>query len=246
MARLNRKSELFAHISEVGVFRDTAGGGSSTVAGTPPTVDTQGALTVASGTNFATGDWFRVRAPDNYPEINQGSVSGAVITPYYYWHRAAVVGDPVVEQTQTPLGHIAKEGVTFTSTFGREAVDSATRRLRAGWLPGYAKVQVDFSVLGFNFENVMTALGMLESNIAGAGTSADTSRAFVNGAAIKEQNDLCWYVNGTRKDGRSLIMQAWGCEVDYTKIQKVLARGRAAMIPISLVPTHAVRFIEID
>lgn len=251
MPRLNRKSELFAHISEVGVFRDTSGGLSSTAQGALPAVETLNTLEVA-GAGAAAGDWFRVRANDNYPEINQvSSVAGVgpfTITPKYRWHRAIAVGDPVVEQTQTPLGHIAKEGVKVAFTFGREAVDSATRRLRTAWLLGYAKVQVDFSVLGFNLENVMAALGMLDTsaNITGAGTVNDTTRAFVNGAAIKEQNDLSWYVNGTRKDGRTLIMQAWGCEVDYSKIQKALARGRAAMIPFSLVPTHGVRFIEID
>lgn len=248
MPRLNRKSELFQHITEVGVFRDTAGGGSSTIASAPPVAGALTVVTAASGTGFVTGDWVRVGGVHDRPEINQGAWATAALTPYMHWFRSRAVGDVIVEQSQVPLGHIAREGVRMNGQTALEAVGSATRTLEIADLAGYTKVTVEFNVLGLNIENVLTALGMLDTNanIAGAGTQFDTERAFINGAAFRQQNDLCWYVNGTRKDGRTVIVQFWGCEVNPTALQLGLARGRQASIPISLAPTHAMRLIEID
>jgi hypothetical protein len=247
--RRNLKGELFAHITDVGVFRDTAGGGSSTIASTLPAIGTYNVHNVASGTNFAIGDFYRLRALDNYPEISQvDSIAVNAITPRYPLHRAVVVGDPAVEQTQVSFGHLAQDGVKYNLAVTSEDVHAANRRLWLAQLMSYAKITVEFSVLGFNLENVMSALGMLDTNanILGAGSQADPNRAFIDGTKLKEQNDLCWYVNGTRKDGRVLLMQAWGCELDYTAVEQALARGKAAMIPIRLTPTHAVSFAEID
>lgn len=249
MPRRNNKGELFAHITDVGVFRDVAGGGSSTIAGALPAVDSYSVQNVASGTGFLAADFYRLRAIDNYPEIGQvDSISVNAITPRYPLHRAIAVGDPVVEQSQVSFGHIAQDGVKFNLAVSQEDVHAANRRLWIAQLMGYAKITVDFSVLGFNLENILSALGMLDTsaNILGTGTSADPTRAFVDGTKIREQNDLCWYVNGTRKDGRTLLMQAWGCELDYSAVEHALARGKTSMVPIRLTPTHAVSFAEID
>lgn len=249
MARRNLKGELFAHITDVGVFRDTAGGGSSTIASTLPAVDSYDVHNVASGTNFVAGDFYRLRAIDNYPEIGQvDSIAVNAITPRYPLHKAVVVGDPVVEQTQLSFGHVAQDGVKYNCAVSQEDIHAANRRLWIAQLMGYAKITIDVSVLGFNLENILSALGMLDTaaNILGAGTQADPTRAFVDGTKIREQNDLCWYVNGTRKDGRVLLMQAWGCEIDFTAVEHALARGKSAMVPIRLSPTHAVSFAEID
>ena len=249
MARRNLKGELFAHISDAGVFRDTAGGGSSTAAAALPAAGSYSTLNVASGTNFTAADFYRLRAIDNYPEIGQvDAITINAITPRYPLHRALVVGDPVVEQSQVSFGHISQEGVKYNLAVSQEDVHAANRRLWIAQLMGYAKITLDFSVLGFNLENILSALGMLDTsaNILGTGTAADPTRAFIDGTKIREQNDLCWYVNGTRKDGRTLLMQAWGCELDYSAVEHSLARGKAAPIALRLSPTHAVSFAEID
>lgn len=249
MARRNLKGELFAHITDAGVFRDTAGGGSSTAAAALPAAGSYSTLNVASGTNFVAGDFYRLRAVDNYPEIGQvDSIVTNAITPRYPLHRALVVGDPVVEQTQVSFGHIAQDGIKYNCAVSQEDVRAANRRLWLGQLLGYGKITLEFSVLGYNLENILAALGMLDTsaNILGAGTQADPTRAFIDGTKIREQNDLCWYVNGTRKDGRVLLLQAWGCELDYTAVEHALARGKATATPIRLTPTHAVSFAEID
>jgi hypothetical protein len=248
MARLKGYREAFHHISEVGVFRDTSGGGSSTIASAPPVKGALTVVTAASGTGFATGDWVRMRSLDNYPEINQGSWATAAFTPYMRWMRAGAVGDAMVEQTKTPLGHIEASGVSVRISAAIEEVPSATRRLIIGRLLGNMKVEVNFAALGFTAENILASLGMLDTsaNITGAGSSTDTTRAFINGALIKEQNNLCWYVDGTRKDGRSLSLHFYGCEIDYTKLRLALARGKKVPVPFCLYPTHGMRWIEID
>lgn len=249
MPRKNRQGELLARIDEVGVFRDAAGGGSSTVAGSPPAADSYAVLTVASPTNFLAGDWMRVGQSDD-AEVNRiESVAGSDFTPRYPHFRQRAVGDPVVELSQVNFGHIDRAGAVVRATMGMEEVVSATRRLWLGHLLQNLSIVVNFSVNGFNAENILAALGMLDTsaNITpGALTVADPERAAILGDKITEQADLAWYVNATRKDGRFIGFQFWGVQLDYTQVRHALARGRAAPVPFSLKPTVAMRIYEID
>ena len=82
MTRVNTRAELLKSVTEVGVFRDTSGGGSSTSTGTQPTVDAKSVINVVSGTNFLAGDWFRVGALTGKPFINRvESIATNAITP---------------------------------------------------------------------------------------------------------------------------------------------------------------------
>jgi hypothetical protein len=250
MPRFNRKSELFSHVSRVGVFRDAAGGGNSTVATTLPTVDTLGVLNVVSGTNFLANDWYRVRDGDKQPEIGKvASITTNAITPLYRHAFAPAVGDAVVEQNQVDLGHI-DGAVSVTMSGGFNDVASAVRRLKLGYLIANLKLEVGFSVLGYNLNNFLAALGMVDTdsagNIAGAGTTGSPWRTMIDGTKIKEQNDLCWFIDGVQKDGSTLSLQLWGCELDFTGLSTALKRGDKGVIPFKLAPTSAIRFLEID
>lgn len=249
MPRKNRQGELLARIDEVGVFRDAAGGGSSTVAGAPPAADSYAALTVASATNFLAGDWMRVGPTDDADVNRIESVAGADLTPRFPHFRLRAVGDPVVELTQVNFGGIDRNGAAVRSTMGMEEVVDATRRLSIGHLLQNLQIVVSFSVNGFSAENIAAALGMLDTsaNITpGALTAADPERMAILGDKVTEQADLAWYVNGTRKDGRFIGFQFWGVQVDYTQVRHALARGRAAPVPFTLKPTVAMRIYEID
>ena len=247
MARTNRKSELVSHISEIGVYGDTAGGGSSTVSGALPAVDSLTAQNVVSGTNFTTGDFYRLRALDNKPEIGQAAnVAGNVITPKYRLMRAIAVGDPVVEQTRASLGHVAAGSVRFSLSGQTQNVRSEILRRTFANLVGSLRWSVEFSLLGFNLENFMVTLGMLDTsaNILGAQTTADPLRAFVNGEKVREQNDRIWYVNFVLKDGTTCLLDIAGVEVDYSAMKKRLQRGQTSVVPVKLIPTGDVRIAQ--
>lgn len=249
MPRKNTKGELVAHLSQVGVFRDATGGGNSTLAGTPPAIDTIATFDVASPTNFAAADWVRIGALDDRPEINRiQGIATATITPRYPHAIARAVGTPVVEQALTDLGHISADGVSGRISAAAEDQYAANRRLWLGDLIGYVTIEISFAVLGWNLQNVATALGMLDTsaNIAGTTVVADPERMFIDGTAIKQANDLGWYAEFVRKDGRTMQLFGMGCELDFTQFRQTLARGRAAPLPIQLYPTTGLRLAEID
>lgn len=247
MPRLNRKGEIFSHITDIGVFRDTAGGGSSTITGTLPTIDTLGVQNAVSGTGFIANDFYRLRANDNKPEIGQvASIAVNAITPKYRLSRALAVGDPIVEVSQVSLGHIAVGTPRLTLSGQNTMVSSEILRRRFASLLGSMRWQLEFGIIGKNLENLMTALGQLDTaaNILGAQTSADPLRTFINGEKIREQNDLSWYIQGQLKDGHTVLVFAQGCEVDYSAVKTALNRGTTAVIPVRLIPTSDVRIAQ--
>lgn len=249
MTRFNQARELFESISDIGVFRDTSGGGSSTIAATLPAVDTLDVINAVSGTGFIASDYYRLRALTNAPEIGQvASISTNAITPKYRLGQAVIVGDTIVEQSQVSLAHIADEGVSVAFTARDDEVRAANRALMLTYLPGHVSLRVSFSVLATVLENWATSLGILDTtaNLLGSQTAADPTRLFVNGANMREENLLSWYVTGRRKDGRTQILHLWGCELIPAGIRTLLARGSKGTIQMTLAPTSGARLIEYD
>lgn len=241
MTRLNNKKELWAHLSEVGVMRDTSGinttVGANAAAGAT-------SLTVASGTGSANGDIFRLN-DGNIQQLNEissggGTTSWTLKYPLYY---AVVTGDVAVEQLKTPLGHIVDGGVTVDFTGDDNAANVATRRLVLGYLTGHMEISASWAVLGLNPENYASRLGMLESNVTGSGTPSSPNRLVIDGTKIKEQNDLAWYFNGVRKDGGFVEFQIWGAELDWTGSQQY-GRGAVSSMPFKARATSAVAVIQ--
>lgn len=168
------------------------------------------------------------------------------ITPKYRLMRALTVGDPIVEQTRTSLGHIAAGSVRFALSGQTQNVRSEILRRTFANLIGTLRWSVEFSLLGFNLENFMVTLGMLDTsaNILGAQTAADPLRTFINGEKIREQNDLIWYVNFLLKDGTTCLVDCAGCEIDYSAMKKKLQRGQTTAVPVKLIPTGDVRIAQ--
>ena len=250
MPRANNRTELFKAISEVGVFRDTAGGGSSTATGTLPVVGGKAVLNVVSGTGFTTADWLRVGALLGKPQINRAdSVSVNAITPRLTWRHTVAVGDPVVEQTQVPLKHLAGPA-RLTISGSQNAVQSEDRELVAGYLLGMLKAELSFEVLPYNLNNLLLTLGMRDAdaaeNIAGSGTAAVPYRTFLNGSLFRELSNLCWYVTGVLQGGRTATTIFTSCEANPGALKHAIQRGSKQPIPFRLVPTTGILWLEVD
>ena len=120
------------------------------------------------------------------------------------------------------------------------------RRCAANLL-GHLKPEVSFGVLGINLENFLAALGMNEGspNITGAGTSADPIKAFIDGTKMDENSAVALYINGVRKDGRTLTMFLMDCNLMYDDQELTAGRGTKTLIQFKVVPSM-IRWIEID
>lgn len=229
MTRLNKKAELWSYVSNVGVFRDNIAIGNSTnsVAVAP------GATTVTATliTNFAAGNWLRMGAGENV-EINQqvGAPVGNVITLLYPAAFAHPIGDSLIGQSQTDLGHVTDKGVTVDIKGDHNVVKSAVRRLALGYLIGHAEIEMGFELTGYALENLAAALGMLETDVTGAGTAPNPNRLVANPDLYAEQNDLSFYFRGFRKDATPVYGFLWGVELDFSSVQLQMMRGKEAPI----------------
>lgn len=250
MSRVNNKGEIFEAISEVGVFRDTAGGGATTIASAPPAVGTKANIILTSATNFAIADFVRVGALLAKPMLNKiGNLVTTTLTPLFTHRHAMAVGDVVVEQSKLALKHVG--GPPRLSISGSQtAIMAEERVLPIGYLDGVRKAELQFELLPWNLNNVLAALGMRDAdaaeNIAGAGTVASPHRAFIDGSKFRETNLLSWYVTGRAKSGRTIEVILTGCEINPAALQQLWQRGTKTPIPMRLVPTTGVLWTEVD
>lgn len=250
MPRANTRAEILRSVTEVGVFRDTSGGGSSTVTGALPAVDSKAVLNAVSGTNFLAADWMRVGALTGKPQINRvDSIAVNAITPRLTWRHAVAVGDAIVEQTQTPIKHLGG-AVRWGISGSQSAVQAEERELTIGYLVGVLKVELMFETLAFNLNNLLLTLGMRDAdtseNIAGSGTTATPHRVFIDGSKFRELSTLSWYVNSTTQSGRTRTTIFNGCEFNPAALKFGVQRGSRQVIPFRLVPTVSVLELEID
>jgi hypothetical protein len=236
MARLNNKKELWSHLTQVQAVRDatgTFGSTSLTAAAAAGAVS----LTVAAITNFAVGQTIRVGAGETAEFVRiHGSTApvGTTITldnatPLQFAH---AIGDATVQQALTDPGHIDDGGLTISFRGNVDDVNSAVQRMLFAQQTGYLDIAIAFGLLGYNVENLALAHGMLESNILGAGTTAQPRVLRMDASKFGEQLDAGWVFTGARKDGKTVRITAMGCEMDLAGLSFQLARGSKLALPV--------------
>lgn len=236
MPRLNRKSELWSHITSVSALRDQpTSPGSTTLSAAAAAGATS--LTVAAITNFAVTEPIRVGRGEEteYVRIHPSTApSGSTITldpstPLRYAH---AVGDPVVELVATDVGHVADGGLDLELAGSIEDVNAATQRMLFGQLTGFLDIMASFGLLGYNVENIAFALGLSEATrVLGAGTAGDPRTLTVDMTNTLEVNDIALQFLGARKDGTSVRITAMACELDPS-LQFTMQRGSKLILPI--------------
>lgn len=236
MARLNNKKELWSHLSQVQAVRDATGTFGSTTL-TAAAAAGAGSLTVAAITNFAVGQNIRVGSGETAELVRvHPSTAPATLTitldpatPLQFAHASA---EAVVQQALTDPGHLDDAGVVVSYKGGLEDVNSAVQRMLFGQLSGYLDIGLSFGLLGYNVENFALAMGMLESRVLGAGTTAQPRVLRIDTARCGEQLDAGWMFTGARKDGKTVRLTAMGCEMDLSGFSFQLQRGSKLALPV--------------
>lgn len=237
MPRLNRKGELFSHIKQVRLIRDsTASPGNTTLSAAP--VAGAGTISVASITNFAVAETIKVGNGER-TEIRKihpltapsaGVITLDTTTPLLYGHD---IGEVVVEQAFDDLGPLSDAGLIIEHTGSVEDVNASTRRMLFSQLTGYYNIRLNFELLGFNVENLALAFAMNAARVLGAGTTAQP-RVLTIGRddEVGEFNDMAFEFLGARKDGTTVKLTAMACEIEPSP-QFTVARGVKVPIPLA-------------
>ncbi len=169
-----------------------------------------------------------------------GGVDGAVTArfPVAYDH---VAGVEIARLTEYDLGNVADAGVRVTFSGDHNPVTASTKRLTTAYLTGHAEIQAEWELLGMALENLATAIGQPETSVDGAGSSASPYTIPITADDFNTDNDLSWRFTGARKDGRVVLVDLWGTEVDFTALQAALQRGAPTPIPIRAKSTSGLR-----
>lgn len=246
MARLNRKGELFSHLTAVRAIRNSTGTfGSSTL--TSATVVGATVLPVGSITNFAVGESIIVGVGEVKELVrihsstapSGGNITLDPATPCQYAH---AIGEAVIEQTTTDLGHIADGSVELNYDGDPQDIPSEIQRQIFASATGYLDMTLKFGLLGFKGENICAALGMLESRVLGSYTPADPSTLWIDLDKIREENDVALQFLGVRKDGLQVRITAMAVELDPTVFDITIARGQKSVIPVMGLATAGILY----
>lgn len=218
MARRNTNAELWKRVSAVGIFRDTSGGDSTTVAGTAPSAgDTTFDVASGDGSNYAADDYVRIGgAGDNLEVVKIEGVTTDTITtvsPLAFDH---AVGEAVADVTSTTLGDITEDGVTQEVQPTRNEIASAIKYTPYGFLLARVNQRVSFTIENISKENLAAAFGKAES-FGGAGTSADPYVTHIRGEDVASEDVPAVWFTGVMKNGETFEVWCQDANLDPSK-----------------------------
>lgn len=226
MPRLNDGTELFRYLTDLSVYRITAGGGDQTLTTSAAVGAT--AVTVGATTSFANNDFVMLQGSGG-TELNQ--VSGSVATAMPLKYKVAIAqnaGARLVEATGASLGHLEDAGPVMSASQQLTSIFSSISRGAIQYIYQPGEMSVDFGLLGFNILNLQTWLGITESE-TGAGTAADPYQGALVGSVFGTQTLQCLRFTGVRHDAKNVL-------IDCNDV-KIVANGQINLSGKDKAPT---------
>lgn len=231
MARVNNNSELFKALSQFGMMDDSTA--ASKVNTTLAAAYAAGVSTIkiVSATGAAANDYIRI-GPSGIMEVAQletFSTNPILVSKIAYTH---VSGETVKELTRTNLGDLSDDGVQYDVAADRTRIDAATKRHAYDYNVNHTEYKVTVALENLSDQNVLTSLGIPETNVHGAGTAADPYVADATPANLDTINPVHFWARGTLGNGNTVEVQFWDARIDPSKTV-TFARGKDA--PMQLV-----------
>lgn len=227
--RLNTAAELWNFLSEVGVIVDVSAGQSTTTDTAAAAGDAL--LSVVSETGFLAGDLIRVGSGETLEVHEVEAVSAGQIDLKATLEYAQASGVAVVEQVKINLGHASEAGVTWNVTEDVFEIRASTTKLVLSRRTTGITETIGWSGILWNLSNIAIAFGVDESNVGGAGTSADPYFFRVNPDELNTLLNASLYARGSREDGDIIEMRGWNCIFDLNKTA-THARNTVAELPV--------------
>ena len=236
MARLNTNEELWVACSEAGFIRTPATpSGNTTTDAVLAAGDS--VMSVVSETGFATDDILRVSSGNEMEIGFVETVAAGSITLKSNIAFAHLSGVVVTSMERVNLGAVSDDGITRESSVERTEIRAATQAGVYATLITNANARIAWNLLNHSMENVLWALGMDETNISGAGTSADPTVADIDPDLFDELQNVAVYFAGSLKDGTTIEIQGWDADFDPNQSITYL-RGQAVTLPFAADVKH--------
>lgn len=218
-----QKNQVWRSLSEVGLRTPAGSGVNSTLAVAPAAGAT--VIDVASGTGAAAGDRIKIGTGSDaeYPVINSVNVNQLTLRTKLL--RAHVIGEPVVEQTNTVFAGVSEEGVDLTLGGDVRAVRVGTRSIEIGDIPGNAQITFTARLVDIVLANLAYALNIAQSDISGNRLPLDT------GLGVTDIDAL--YFKGVLQNGDTFELDVWGVGAVLEEMRLKLANEGVSSLSLS-------------
>ncbi len=237
MTRLNTNAEIWKALTQFGFMDDTTGTALGTTLSAAEAVG-QSTISMTAVTNGVAGDYVRIGDDANY-EVAQieATASGPAFvlkTPIAYSHDAL---ESVVELTRTDLGDLSDDGIAIEVTGDRERIDFATQRHFGDWNIRHTDFRLTASLENMSPENMNTVLGIPDTSVLGAGTTADPYVSDWTPDNFDTIDPISFWARGTLGNGNTVEVQFWDARIDPSKTVTI-ARGTDAPVQIGFNCRH--------
>ena len=237
MTRLNTNAELWKNLTQFGaMFDSTSSPLNTTLSATEAVGQTE--LSVVAVANGVAGDYVRVGNDGN---IEVAQIEATAAGPAFimkssiaYAHSS---GGLVKELTRTDLGDLSDDGMSVEVVGDRERIDLATQRHYGAYNMRHTDYRVTVNLENLSPENMAMAVGVPDSNVTGAGTTADPSVTDWTPDNIDSKDPISFWGRGALGNGEVVEVQFWDCRIDPSKTVQ-LARGQDAPMQMSFNARH--------
>lgn len=240
MPRLNTNAELWSHLSTFYYYHDSTAGVSTTI---DAAVAVGGSTaSVAASATGAVGAYCRLGPSGGADLVRIESGSSIAFTALSQFAYAHSSGEALVQQIETDLGDLSDAGVNLEVQTDRTRIDAATQRHRYAWHVAHSDYVCTVQFENLSMENWLVSMGIDESNVHGAGSSGDPYVADWTPDDIDTLDPLHFAAEGARKDGTTVRVEFWDCDIDPGKTM-ALARGQDAPLQLAFSARH-IRILE--
>jgi hypothetical protein len=235
VTRRATKGQIFEAFQEVGIWLDaTVAPVATTLSVAADAGDT--VITLADATGLAQGDWLRLASDDlvEFHQVEAINVNDVTLrSPIFRDHAA---GTAAVKQQTVEFAGLSEDGATLAFGGSVTPVRLAKYRLSVGLKLGNATITLSFALTDYSLSNIARAFGIPQSAIA--------SGRLPLGDLIGTATIDGFYTRGVLKDGTTSWINAWGCSQDLSNVQLALTNQGVPAIPIALLPSSGLHFLQ--
>lgn len=239
MARQNDNTELVKRLVSIEmVIPQTGTVFDQTTAGS--TAKDSATITVPATTNATAGDPLFIIG-SNGIEVNK--INGAPVAAMPLTYKTAFLhpaGTRVLEAQILPLGRVEVNGFTLSPSQSETIIEAADIDTAVQTVKGTLELSYSFSLLGFNAQNLLNALGYGD-NESGTGTSADPRQSTVGDGTASVLGIVAFRLTLLRYDLKTVTMDFTNCSIAPQGTIQMGAKSGASSIPFQGKCSYIVR-----
>lgn len=238
MARQNDNTELVKRLVSIEMVIPQSGTVFDVTTAVATAKDSQN-ITVPSITNATAADPVFIIG-SNGIEVNKLGTPATTMPLIYKTAFQHPAGARVLEAQLLPLGRVEVNGFTLSPSQSETVIEAADIDTAVQTVKGTLELSYSFSLLGFNAQNLLNALGYGD-NETGIGTSADPRQSTVGDATASLLGIVAFRLTLLRYDLKTVTLDFTNCSIAPQGAIQMGAKSGTSAIPFAGKCSYIVR-----